>query len=520
MNRNDNAPHIRYNVIDHVVRFFSPNAALQRAQSRLALSYVDKYAGKRNFDAASRSPRFSQWKRPGSSADSALSMNLPMLRNSSRDLTRNNPWADKALTVIENNVVGTGIIANASHDNEKKEKQAQELWNSWAMTSKIDANDMLDLVALEGQFIRTIAESGEVLIRRRYRRSSKKYPIPLQIQVLEPDHLDGTRDGQLSNGSEIKGGIEFNKQGKRVAYYLFPYHPGSDRIYRSNFTSIRIPASDIIHSFDPKRAGQNRGYPWVASAVKRLKDFDDYEDAQLVRQKIAACFAAFIHDMSGTDSGATGLDHDKQKDDDHLEHVEPGIFERLPPGKDIKFASPPGVSNYGEYSVNILRGAAAGYGITYESMTGDYTGSNFSSSRMGWLEMARNVHRQQNSIMRVQILERLVEWFMQGALMIGEDYRDVKFKWMFPRREMIDPTKEIPAMIKSVRGGLTSLQRVHSSMGYDSDEVIAEIAAMNELLDENEIILDSDARRVSVEGSDNSKISADIDGDEKTSEND
>lgn len=513
-----NNPQLKYNFLDNVVRFFSPNAALHRAQARLALNHIDKAFGARRFDASSRGPRFSQWKRPASSADSALTLNLPLLRNGSRDLTRNNSWAEKALTVIENNTVGTGILASISHKDEAKAEAAQELWDKWAMSNKIDASDRLDLVAIQEQAIRTIAEAGEVIIRRRYRRASAKYPIPIQIQVLEPDHLDSSRDGDLGNGSTIKNGIEFNKQDKRVAYWLFPHHPGDDRSYRNNYQSIRIPARDIIHAYDPKRAGQNRGYPWVATAVKRLKDFDDYEDAQLVRQKIASCFSIFIHDMNDSGAGATGLDHNEEKEDDDFDHVQPGIVERLPLGKDVKFASPPGVTGYGEYATNILRAVAAGYGITYESMTGDYTKSNFSSSRMGWLEMSRNVNRWQNSIMRLQVLERLAEWFIGGAMLNGDDFRDVKFKWRYPRREMIDPTKEVPAIIKSIRGGLTSLQRVHASMGYSSAEVIEEIEKMNETLDEKDIVLDTDPRRVSVEGSDNSKISAEIDGETKNSD--
>lgn len=499
MKKNENYP--QFNLIDNVLRYVAPASALRRAQARMALSYMDKA---RRFDGASRSPRMSGWKRPGTSADAALTLALPVLRNGSRDLTRNNPWADKALSVIENNTVGTGILGQITHPNKDVQDQLESLWADWAMSNALDADDRLDLVALEGLIIRTIAESGEVIIRRRYRRARDKYPIPVQIQVMEPDHLDSSKDSDLGNGGKISNGIEYDKRNKRVAYWLFTEHPGEVRTFRNNYQSIRIPARDIIHAFDPKRSGQNRGYPWVASAIRRLKDFDDYEDAQLVRQKIAACFTGFIHDMSHTDGpGATGLPSPEDKDkgtETDLEYLQPGVFERLPPGKDIKFPSPPGVQNYGEYSSNILRGAAAGYGITYEAMTGDYSGVNFSSGRMGWIEMSRNVHRWQNAILRVQVLDRLARWFFGGATLRGFNTEGAKIKWMPPRREMIDPTKEVPAMIKALRGGLSSLPRVMASMGYDYDEVIEEIKKSNERLDKENIILDSDPRRVNAQG--------------------
>lgn len=489
---------MQQNIIDKVIRYISPTWAMQRAQAQMALSVIDRHSTRR-FDGASRTSRFSEWRRPGTSADAAMIASLPLLRNGSRDLTRNNPWAEKALKVIETNTVGTGINAKIMHKTEQKKQELQQLWNDWANTSSIDAQERLDLVALEGLIIRMIAESGECLIRRRFRGVRARLPIPIQIQLLEPDHLDHSKDGPLPNGGEIRKGIEFDKRDQRVAYHLYDTHPGENYINHLSYRSIRVPASEIIHAFDPKRAGQNRGYPWVAAAIRRMKDFDDYEDAQLVRQKIAACFTGFIHDMSQAGNGSTGLGSG-EPEEDKLEYLRPGVFERLPPGKDITFPSPPGVENYDEYTRNILRGVAAAYGITYEALTGDYSNVNFSSGRMGWIEMGRNVQRWQNSIMRVQVLDRLSKWFFSGAALAGYETEGAKVKWMYPRREMIDPTREIPAMIKGIRAGITSLPRTHASLGMETDEIMDEIEQSNTVLDEKKIIVDSDPRRVNISG--------------------
>lgn len=490
----------KHTILENVIRYFSPNAALYRAQARLALSIVDDHQ-KRRFEGASKGFRHSQWSRPGTSADAALLNNLPLLRNSARDLTRNNPWAEKALTVIENNTVGTGIKGIVTSTTKNKTKKLTEAWNEWAGTSLIDAEERLDIVGIQGLAIRTIAESGEVLIRRRFRRSSEKLPIPIQLQVLEPDYLDSTKDADLANGNYIKGGIEFNARGRPVAYHLYEEHPGDVSGFRNSFNSNRIPAADIIHAFNPKRAGQSRGYPWVAAAIKKLKDFDDYEDAQLVRQKIAACFAAFVYDMQGASNPTTGLDSEGNPAESDLDYLNPGTIQTLPPGKDIKFPSPPPVQNYDEYTVSILRACAAAWGISYESLTGDYSKVNFSSGRMGWIEMSRNITRWQNSIMRVQILEQIARWFFTGAGLMGLDTGGAKIKWTYPRREMIDPTREVPAMIKQIRAGLTTLPRALASMGHESEEILLEIAETNKILDENDLVLDSDPRRVNISGS-------------------
>jgi capsid protein len=44
-----------------------------------------------------------------------------------------------------------------------------------------------------------------------------------------------------------------------------------------------------------------------------------------------------------------------------------------------------------------------------------------------------------------------------------------------PRREMIDPSKEIPAIIEAIAAGLMSLQEVQRSYGWIPEQVIAEL---------------------------------------------
>lgn len=490
------------NVIDKTIAIFSPARALKRAQARIGLEYIEKHA--RRFDGASKSSRFEQWRRPGTSANSSILPALPLLRNASRDLTRNNPWAENAVRVIVNNTVGGGIMGQVAllRENDTRQKALYEYWWRWAETTEIDADGRHDLAGLEALAMACIAESGEVLIRRRYRRPGTYNVIPVQIQVMEPDFLDDSKDGSFDDGRQIVGGIEYDKYGKITHYWLREYHPGdANAIYRNGFKSYRVRASEIIHAFDPKRAGQGRGYPWCAAAIRRLKDFDDYEDAQLVRQKIAACFAGFVEDMAPP-TGATGLEKTGPKED-QKDYMQPGLWEFLPPGKKISFANPPTVQNYGEYGRFNLMGSAAAYGITYEAMTGDYSNVNFSSGRMGWLEMNRNITRWQSTIMRTQILERVASWFFGGLTLAGVDSEGAYMKWIMPRREMIDPTKEVPAGIKSLRAGLTSLPRLHASMGLDTSEILKEIADTNKELDKLGITLDSDPRKVNSAGSKN-----------------
>jgi len=58
--------------------------------------------------------------------------------------------------------------------------------------------------------------------------------------------------------------------------------------------TVRVPAAEVMHLFRPLRPGQIRGEPWLARALVKLNELDQYDDAELVRKKTAAMFAGFI----------------------------------------------------------------------------------------------------------------------------------------------------------------------------------------------------------------------------------
>jgi len=115
------------------------------------------------------------------------------------------------------------------------------------------------------------------------------------------------------------------------------------------------------------------------------RDVSDFQEAQILRQKTLACFAAFrvSPDADPQTGGA---------DPGGLSSLTPGQIQNLAQGEDIRFAMPPGVEAYDEFTAAVLRSVAAGMGITYEALTGDLNRVNFSSARIGrmeWIETSR-----------------------------------------------------------------------------------------------------------------------------------
>lgn len=472
-------------------------AASRRKVSRSAKS-VTSGAKVRKFEGASRGRRTGGWFTSSASANTENAPALVTLRNRSRDLVRNNSYAKRAVQGIANNVIGTGIVAQIKPKLQSKKNAlstpVQELmavWRDWADTTDCDFDGLHTLYGIQRLAMRTIAESGEVLILQK-RRKVKKGEIPIQLQVLEPDFIDTLKTERTTDGGKIIQGIEFDKDGRRVAYWLFPEHPGEVNAATSNSAmSVRHDADSICHLFEVLRPGQVRGIPFGTTVIIKLKDFDEFEDAQLTRQKVSACFTAFIEDME-LPAEIKEIEDSVQAGD----KLQPGAIEILPNGKRITFPNPPQVTGYKEFSDVSLHGVASGFGAPYELVTGDYSQVNFSSAKMGWSEFQRNIDDWQWNLVIPRFCQIVWKWFQTAAIVAGYTVASTCYAtWTTPRRTMIDPTREIPATVEAIRAGLMTLSEAIRENGYDPDEHFAELAADAKRIDELGLILDSDARK-------------------------
>ena len=328
---------------------------------------ISRSRKKRAYEAADKGRRGKAFRLAKStSVNSEVSAALVTLRDRSRNMVRNNGWARRAVEAITKHTIGDGIQPAPDADLATCQL-VKRLWSKWANSTACDWYGKTTFYGLQELAMRSIAESGEVLILRRWVMPDDNNPLPLQLQVLEGDQLDHTRNGSNDMGY-CRLGVQFSKEGRLLGYWLFDYHPGDSFIVAPALASKFYPKEDVLHAFEVLRPGQVRGLPIGVSAFMKTSDFSDYEDAQLVKQKVAACFAAFVlgSEDDGGEDGAIGI-----------ERLEPGIVEHLGAAESVEFANPPSVSDYDAYASRILQGMAAGYGITYEMLTMDYSRVNF-----------------------------------------------------------------------------------------------------------------------------------------------
>ncbi|MCU0909804.1 MAG: phage portal protein [Rhodobacteraceae bacterium] len=474
------------NVLDRLIGIAAPEAALRRARARAALRVVEAH-----YAAGTKTQRASSWRASGADADGA-SQRRDRLRFIARDMVRNTPLALRGQMVIANNVIGDGIIPKVKAPQVTIERQLRALALAHLDTTAIDADGRSNLYGLQRLVVNAVVDAGEVLVRRRRRRRTDGLPLPFQVQVIEADFIDTSREGTLANGGYIREGIEFDAIGRRAAYWLFDEHPGSTFRPLRGLMSRRVPASEVLHVYRQDRPGQMRGVTWFAPVAMNLQDLADGQDAHLMRQKIAACFAGFVTDTDSVGMPQTAADAEKR---DPLGSIVPGRLQRLSPGESIEFPTPPGVDGFDQFTAVILRSVAAGLGITYEALVGDLSQVNFSSARMGRMEMNRNVSSWQWLMVVPQLLQPLAEWFLEAAeLQMGRLLpAGTSIDWTPPAVIMVDPTREVAAMRDAVRAGFASRRMQVRALGYDPEEIEAEIAEERAAALEAGLVFDTDA---------------------------
>ncbi len=460
------------------------------------------------YDAASRGPRLSRWRAPQSGPNALLGAALPELRARSHDLVRQNGLADGIIwSVMVPNIIGTGIRPQFSTSDRSLDADLAKLFDAW--TDESDADGGLDFYGQQALAVASMLEGGDCFGRLRFRLPSDGLSVPLQIQLLEAEYCPEERWETLPNGNEVRGGIEFDKIGRRVAYWLYGRHPldWNASVSVGDLTPAPVSAQNIVHLRAIRRAGMLRGEPWIVRTILKLHDLDGYDDAQLLRQKIAAMFAGFAYDSSHGEAedgehpmvaGATAADGTT------MAALDPGTIQELAPGQQITFSTPPRPGDdYADYKRDQHRLVAIAAGILYEQLTGDYSMVNDRTWRAAVNEFRRRCAMWQHHWVVQQFCRPiLARWadlaLLSGAITLPRSIDPARLRratWVPQAWPYINPVQDVEAREAEVRAGFKSRRRQMQEAGDDLDQMDAEQAADNARADDLGLAFDSDARR-------------------------
>lgn len=406
---------------------------------------------------------------------------LPMLRARSRDACRNNPVARAAIERMVTDFIGTGVSPKPMAESEHLRLKLIDAWESWSAVC--DADGQTDFYGLQTLALRAMFESGEVLALL---EPNDAGGIPLQVRLLESDHLP-FKNERLKNGHRIVDGIEFDPRGRRVAYWLHPRHPGDADV--TDNEPRRIEASRVLHLFEATRPGQLRGVPVLASVLVRLKDLDEFDDAQLQRQKIANLFVGFI-ERPPLEPGQEPIGPDGQPlPADPAEQpplqFEPGIIQELLPGEEVKFSTPPGTSDgYRDFTRLQLHVVAAALGIPYALLTGDYADTNDRVVRVAINEYKRRALALIRNVLVPKFCAPIRNAWIDAAILGGTLPSNRPglnaTRWTPHGWPYIHPVQDVQADVLAINNKLKSRSEALLERGFDAELVDREMAADRE----------------------------------------
>jgi lambda family phage portal protein len=494
---------------------------LEAARRRLAAWIAPKKPtalAARMYAAAESSRLTAGWLAPTSTADAELATSLGQLRARSRQLVRDASYAKRAKTIVVNNVIGSGVglqaqvMTTRGALNESVNDAIEAAFAEWSRPEACHTGGALWFSDLERLAMGQVFEAGEILIREHLRGFGDS-AVPYALEVIEPERIaDDSQIASIAPGAMLRLGVEVDTFGRPVAYWIRERNPGDLNAWaRAGYERIeRVPAAQIIHLRIVNRWPQTRGEPWLHAVARRLNDMDGYSQSEIVAARGAASYVATIETTADLADPTTAT---AAQTPPTLE-LSPGLAMKLDPGEKLNFVTPNRPNTAMDPFMRLmLREVAAGADVSYESLSRDYSQSNYSSSRLAllddrdlwkqlqqwWIRNFRmRVHR---TWLRQAVLARAI-----GAIRLEEYVADprkfeaVRFK---PRGwSWIDPTKEVEAYKQAVRCGFKTVSDVvaETGNGVDLEDVLRERRRERDMMEEADLAFDTDVLAAATPG--------------------
>lgn len=448
------------------------------------------------YDAAARGRRGGGWSPTRLGINSLNSQSQDTLVSRSRDAVRNSGWAASALESWVANVIGPkGMRMTSQHPDEKVRKEITKKWLHWSKQCDseyqvdVPGSGLVDFGSLQQLVAREVWEAGECFIRIHVRPKTERLAVPIQLQLLESEQLPMMRmttTGNIPSGNTIRSGIEYNADGRRVAYHFYRQHPGETMFFNSEgLTTERVQAKFIVPVYEMLRGGQMRGLPRLAPVLAKLNEIEKLTDAELVRKATCSMISGIIKKPSSGSPFAADGQMQPSNLDTAVTNIQPGTWLELLPGEDASFAIPPQDGSFPEALISFLKGFCAGAGVPYHQVTGDLRETSYSSIRAGLVEFRLRAEAYQRSVMEQRMLQPIFEAFLKFGMISGaftfpdydkdsSDYEAVH--WQPAGWPWVDPLKDIQATQLEIQCGLNTRTAAAAERGMDAAQIDEERA--------------------------------------------
>jgi lambda family phage portal protein len=416
----------------------------------------------------------------------------------SREQAENNDHATKFLSLCEINVVGPSGFTCKSQIKDPSGKPdlvaqaaVESAWSDFGEAGNFDVTGTLSRADVEKMAIKAVATDGEFIAVHRY---GPEFPHGYALQILDPVTLDPCHFEKLRNGNVIRHGIEYNGNGKPIAYHFKEVDERQIGYMQALKATQRIDAENVIHIFLPERVGQKRGLPWMRTALWRMKMLNGFEDAAITKARLGASAAGFFKNPEADPDDT---------DDLPIEAGEPGQFYDIGNREFVAWDPQFPSNEFDPFVKAMLRSISSGLKVSYNNLASDLTSVNFSSIRQGALD-EREVWKSLQEWFIGQWSKKVFSRWLAVALLNQkitvpnkggamrplpfeklEKYRPVAFRGR--RWAWIDPNAEMKATELAISMKLMSRTQAIEDLGRDPEDVWSEIERETVMLEDKGI---------------------------------
>lgn len=448
-------------------------------------------AGKRLFDAGGSDRLTGSWSSTPLTADDVIRRNQRVLVARSREQAANNDHAKAFLRMVRQNIVGPRGIQMQSQAKDpdgsldlEANAAIEAAWAEWSKAENCDVTGRLPLRQLQGLAVQTAARDGEFFVQVVTGRDAG--PWGFALNVLDPQRCPLDLDEvSLPGGRFIRHGIEFNQFGRPTAYYFTTTGAEESDYSYGGRSFVRIPADQIIHCFISEMIGQKRGLPWMATALWRMHQLNQLENAALINAREGANKAGFLEWEEGF--GPEAVDENGDPIEVEIES-EAGVYHELPAGARFKEYNPTYPSGeFAVFSKHQLRGISAGLGVAYNNLASDLEGVNYSSIRQGTIDEREHWKDLQEWVVEALMAPIFSRWLKRSLLAGRIKSRGTplpaakldkfsKVAWQPRRWDWIDPNADVKAAVLAKNNLLMSPSQIIRDRGQDPQTVWRDIA--------------------------------------------
>ena len=210
---------------------------------------------------------------------------LPIVNARAKHLVRNNRHAATAADTVPDSIVGRGIHPTL-------EGPALTLWRQWSGDRRrFDVSRRLNWETMQWLVARSRLITGEafIVLRRLRMYSTTAAFVPIRISVFDADGLADAPARGMQSRASFDYGREVGPNGRVVAW-----HFRVDSGLRDRY--IRVPASDVVHVYDPDDCAATRGISAFSPVVIDLHELAGYQDSTAVKQHLASKLTVITSD--------------------------------------------------------------------------------------------------------------------------------------------------------------------------------------------------------------------------------